>query len=330
MKSIEITVFPRIHITLIAMNPNGIRINGGVGFAIQNPALHLKALPADEFEINDKGYIPMVQSEIQRLKSVIDNVCIQKGFKKNISITLERDAPPHSGFGTGTSIRLACLEALFLLNVESYTPETLISLSGRGGTSGIGIYTYFYGGFIMDIGHRNNSTELLPSNQVEGKRKPATMLTNLQMPNWDIGICIPVLLKPLSQGEEKEFFERNAQLTDTEVNEILYHSIFGVCGSVKEEDKELFEESIKKIQSTEWKKAEREAFKDNISDIEKILYASGATSVGMSSLGPCLYFTGDDISSVIIKAKERLAKGSCTFLQTKPDNQGRIVKKCLN
>lgn len=38
--AVKITAFPRIHISLIGMNANGHRINGGAGFAINSPELN--------------------------------------------------------------------------------------------------------------------------------------------------------------------------------------------------------------------------------------------------------------------------------------------------
>jgi beta-ribofuranosylaminobenzene 5'-phosphate synthase len=164
-KTVNIKANPRIHVTLIAMNNQGIRINGGFGFSIQEPSIQLIISQSEKYQLYDERELPLDSAQRLRLNEKVESVKRDLNFRYNIRVTLKGTLPIHSGFGSGTIIRLACLEALFIINDFSYTKDDLINFSGRGGTSGIGVRTYFNGGYVFDVGHKNNGQELLPSSK---------------------------------------------------------------------------------------------------------------------------------------------------------------------
>lgn len=154
MEKIKITAFPRVHITLIGMG-NGIRINGGVGFSISDPKIHLEILKSKSTNtIIDKRLEQLNKSENESLIRKLNAICIKYNFQNTLSGKIISKALPHSGLGTGTIITLGFIEGLFLLNNEPYSEDLIIYLSKRGSTSGIGINTYFKGGFVCDLGKK--------------------------------------------------------------------------------------------------------------------------------------------------------------------------------
>lgn len=152
--SVIIEINPRLHLTLIGMNEGGYRINGGAGLAIQTPSLKIHCSISDRFSLIDKREFSLSEQEIFRIKKIIKQEVIGYQYSKNIGIEIQGEMPTHFGFGSGSAIRLACLEALHLLNKNEPEREKLVYSSGRGGTSGIGINTYFEGGFIVDLGKK--------------------------------------------------------------------------------------------------------------------------------------------------------------------------------
>ena len=58
--------------------------------------------------------------------------------------------------------------------------------------------------------------------------------------------------------------------------------------------------------------------------IESIIKKAGAKCVGMSSLGPLLYFFGEDIDSIVNRVNADLAGGKC--FKTSFNNSGRILE----
>lgn len=323
-QDLEIRAFPRLHITLIGMNNSGYRVNGGIGFAIEAPSITAKVSKAAEFAFIDNRANAFSVLQYDRLKRVIDNTFYSKKFKHNISVNIDGELYTHSGLGSGTIIRLLCLESIYLLNNAEYEEDVLIQLSGRGGTSGIGIQTYFHGGLVFDIGHRNFKQELLPSSAVEERSMKPLLVDNCKMPEWEIGLCFPDSLNYCSEAQEKEFFKRVIPISQASVAEILYQVTYGVYGSIRDSDKTSFEIAINKIQKLVWKDAERSVYGDRIATYEKDLFKSGATCVGMSSLGPCLFFTAISVDDVVDKMKR--SGHLCTLIKTKPINRGRIIQ----
>lgn len=311
----KIRIFPRLHISLISMTYNSYRYNGGIGLTSNFSTHELTFISSNS--LNIKSHIinsSPLELQLQRTKEKL-------GLTKSIDIRIPKSIEPHHGFGTGTALHLACLEALFIVNNAEYDKETLIKLSGRGGTSGIGIHSYFSGGFIFDLGHKQERIKKLkPSHDIKSATLPL-LLAREEMPDWAIGICIPKDINPLSHKEERAFFDSTCPLNKEAVYEASYHALFGTLAAVKTQDYEAFCLSIRNIQECDWKKAERQLYGKRLRFYEEQLYKAGADAVGMSSLGPSLFFMAKDPQIIIDKLKGL----PCQFFNARMVNHGRII-----
>lgn len=323
LEKITVEVASRLHLTLLAMHSGEYRMNGGIGFAIKNPCGRLVFTKSEKFEIEDLRSRSMNLAEQERLLLILETKCIQNKFDKVFKVSIDGNMLTHSGFGSGTAITLACMEAMYLLNDYPITQDILTQSSGRGGTSGVGIYTYFEGGAVFDLGKPTDNTKHLPSNLVETRYLPL-LLDKFVMPEWDIGICIPKNIPNKSQTEEEEFFKRVCPISANSVYETTYHTLFGLYAALKENNKSTFCQALKAIQKCKWKKLEREEYGQALMDLEISLYLCGAAAVGMSSLGPSLFFLADNVNDVITKMQELFV--DCELFVTQPQNQGRIVR----
>jgi beta-ribofuranosylaminobenzene 5'-phosphate synthase len=208
------------------------------------------------------------------------------------------------------------------MNHAEYSEQEIIEASGRGGVSGIGIRTYFGGGYVFDIG-RAGHRGFAPSSALEQVGQSLPLLcTHTAMPDWEIGICVPDI-KPKSETEEKAFFSATCPIKDEESHEALYHVVYGVTGSILEGNLSTFAQAIRAIQNCRWKHEERSLYGERLIEVEKILYACGADAVGMSSLGPTLYFVGENVAKTLEEATKRL--NGCQLWRAKPNNLGREV-----
>lgn len=323
VKSMIIEIKPRLHLTLIGMNKDGYRINGGVGFAVQEPFLKLSFSKSDKFALSDIRSFPFIEQEIIRIKKIIDQEQGNIQARHNISMKIEGEMPTHFGFGSGSAVRLASLEALYLLNNYKPKREKLVFSSGRGGTSGIGINTYFEGGLVIDLGRRDKEFSFFPSQLSESRKSLPLVMQRIKMPGWKIGICIPNNISQKSEKEEKEFFKKTCPISSSEVYKTLYNVIYGLYSSVREKDKKTFCLALQSIQQCAWKLAERKQYGEGLLEIEQQLYKYGAEAVGMSSLGPSLFFLAKDVKDVIEKMKTEMI--DCTLIATKPVNSGRNI-----
>lgn len=322
---LKITTYPRIHITLIDMNHQSYRANGGIGFSIESPTLELNFEEAERFSITDGRDNGFINSELNRIIDRLEKAYSEWALTKKYRCQVNTDLLTHFGFGTSTSMRLACLEALMIMNGKDYTSKTLTQLSGRGGTSGIGITTYFNGGFVFDLGVKSNLVnKYQPSSANEYAEVKPLVLASTKLPDWDLGVLIPLDIKAKTEEEELVFFKQTCPISTEEVNSILYTSTYGVAASVYEQDLNTFCNSVNAIQNTAWKKAERNLYGEQIQHYEQILFESGAKCVGMSSLGPTLFFVTNnwDITENSIKDKNL----NCRIIHSKMNNNGRRIE----
>lgn len=318
----RLLVNSRLHLTLLSLHNGEYRINGGLGFAITDPQCELFFSKATSFSILDNRDHPLTAEEADRLQTLLFEEQKLRGFDHALDIILTGNMRPHAGFGSGTAITLACLEALHLLNESQATSTELIAASGRGGTSGVGIHSYFAGGYVFDLGRRIDGSPFMPSNQTGPKQSPL-LLDQGPMPSWEIGICLPTNIPHKSQAEERAFFARTCPLPADEVYETVYHSLFGLYAALREADRPSFCNALKHIQTCTWKQAERREYGEELLEIEEALYTAGADAVGMSSLGPSLFFLAADVPGVVDKM--RIVRLDCDWLITRPDNHGREI-----
>jgi len=313
----------RLHLGLFSMNADMPRINGGIGFSIDAQQVQVEAKIDDVLHVQDDRNAGMGSSAIARLVEVLQKAASLHGLEKQVLLRISGDADMHYGLGTGTSIALASLEAFFLLNDHKITKDELIRLSNRGGTSGIGIYTYFSGGLVIDLGRASDGKRPIPSSQQEGAFDLPLLLQQFPMPDWEIGICTPSHIQPLTEAEEKTFFRQTCPIPEEEAYKALYYSVAGVYASAKDGDKKGFEIAVRALQKCAWKKAERQRHGPELRAVENQLYELGASVVGMSSLGPSLFFLAEDVEALLPVMQESLPQ--CTFTLSRPANQGRVV-----
>lgn len=318
----KIFIKPRLHISLISMHANGYRVNGGLGFSLEEPKGILECGISKTFEFNDSRNFPLSYSEVEEIRVTVEETKSVLSLKNNISVSLEGGILTHFGMGSGTAIRLGCLEALLSLNNENYKTKDLISYSKRGGTSGIGIHTYFRGGFVFDLGIRNQGKEFLPSSRAQNPLPPL-VLQRIDMPDWNVGLCMPKNVKRKTQEEEVQFFRTTCPISAQESYKVLYHSLFGTYASLRENSFESFAKSIREIQGCEWKNKERSEHGERLIELERSLYDLGAKCVGMSSLGPLLFFFADDAKREFIE--NGMNRQDCDLIFTSVANSGREI-----
>lgn len=318
----KIFIQPRLHLTLLDMGI-GYRKNGGIGVTISNPQCTLSFEASDQMQINDQRSICYSIEENNKLNSFLEAKRIELNLRHGVSITLEGSMFSHYGFGSGTAIRLGALESMLHVNQRNLTNEEFIKYSGRGGTSGVGIHTYFSGGGVFDLGVLMNTANHQPSSEVQSVKMPL-LLDQFVLPEWSVGICIPKKTLPLNVNQEIDFFKRTCPLPAQEIHATVYEALFGLYGSLREGNWLNFCESIKRVQHCAWKRAEWFEYGDLLKDIESKLYLSGAQAVGMSSLGPSLYFMAKDIEPVISLASSLLGEDAI-FHKASFTNTGRTL-----
>lgn len=141
MSTVEVGTGARLHFGFQNLSLAHERLYGGIGVGLERPRVVVEATPADRIVCDDSTVVPY-------LDAVVDLLGVD-GVKVTVSERFDR----HVGFGSGTQIALACLVATARAHDREVDPRQCAPDLGRGGRSGVGVATFEFGGFVVDVGH---------------------------------------------------------------------------------------------------------------------------------------------------------------------------------
>jgi len=282
MKMIEITTPSRLHLTLIDLNAEIGRVDGGIGLTISDPSFRIRAKKADGITITGDSESTDRMQETAR--ALLPDGC-------GIEIEIAQDIPPHVGLGSGTQSSLAAGMAVARLYDLRLSVRDIAIRTGRGGTSGIGVASFEEGGFILDGGHRwSEKRAFKPS--AASKSQPAPILFRQPFPDWEIVLAIPDL-RGAHDAKEVNIFERECPIPLCEVQELSHVILMEMLPSVVEADVVAFGDSVNRIQNVGFKKREIMLQTPAVARIIELLQER-TCGAGMSSFGPVVYGITDD------------------------------------
>ncbi|MFQ6042447.1 MAG: beta-ribofuranosylaminobenzene 5'-phosphate synthase family protein [Candidatus Poribacteria bacterium] len=237
-------------------------------------------------------------------------------------IEIAQSIPSHTGLGSGTQLSLGIASAISALYGLNLNIEEIALLVGRGGTSGIGVAAFRYGGFIVDGGHRfpAQKSSFLPSS-ASFNVAPPPVLFRRDFPDWPILIVIPHC-RHISGAEEVGLFTNLCPMPETTAQQLSHLILMKLLPAVVENDLTSFGEAINRIQEIGWKRIEVDAQGAIIQKTMDFLWNNGALGVGLSSWGPALYALGEDLESLRQKTHQ--------FLSTLPDCGTCFITKANN
>lgn len=286
--AIEISAPARIHIDLIDMSGKLSRINGSVGFAVEEPRCHLRISSAATLEI-----VGGDSSEHAYIRRELDYAATKLELQDtNFRLEVLRSSPRHVGLGSGTQWQLALLALLSRFYGRTASLAEIARYSTRGRTSGIGIHAFHSGGFIVDGGRRIQSGRptFKPSSFAEPGDLPPLLFHRLFPSNWGVVLFIPETYSGLSGEEERSFMERNTPIPSEEVAQVCHSLLMETMPALVEEDLTAFCESVSRLQHVGWK-ARHWGRPDlsGLSQAAECLTRLGVGGVGLSSTGPSLF-----------------------------------------
>jgi len=235
----------------------------------------------------------------------------------------------HIGLGIKTSLILVILKAIGLINNFRLTPEILQKLSSRGGTSGIGIHSFFYGGCIIDGGHyQDNLNVYLPSSQQLPSNLPP-VISHLKIPKkWHFILLLPQG-KRISGKDEIVFFKKNTPLHKEEVIQTLSIVYHGVAASVAKSDLELLKKSLLAIHRIGFKKRELDNQTRLVRNLFDEISQLSNCAVGLSSLGPLIYVVVEESLNKHLEILDNIASRYNTSILGTFKGRNKGYKKVL-
>ena len=325
----------RIHMGLIDLNGSYGRYDGGIGLTIEKPKFILKC-DSSEKTVSESISIDFDDENI--VDSEMKNQCISKIIDAYEKITTHfkieqsyhfdvKDAYfPHSGLGSGTQISLATAKLICEDNGIAISGVELGEILQRGGTSGIGIYSFDKGGFIIDGGHDKTEKDgFLPSSA--SKASPPVLIGRYEFPkDWDIIIAM-LNSNNVMGKKEVNIFQEYCPIPKVEVEKLSHLIFMNLVPFLLEENIESFGDTINKIQNVGFKKIEVDLQEDKIKNLMKKMREFGAYGVGMSSFGPAIYGIADKNSPDVFKATKEFVGNEGLVFKTKAQNSGFQIEK---
>ena len=290
MNPVRISVGTRLHCGLIDLGFATRRIFGGCGIALEAPRSVITWAPLDRDEIvveDLAGVDSRTRATVGRALGRLRTRSHAVGGR----LIVEHVAPQHVGLGVTTSLVLGALQAVNASVDLGLNREQLKVLSGRGGASGVGLTSFFGGGFLIDAGRlRAGHTEFHPSGFKDATSRP-THIASLEFPSeWSVRLLLPPGRR-WHGAEEVEFFRQYTPVPDTEILEVLsiiYHSI---VPSIVEKDVVELQRGLHGLNCVGFKRCEVTSHGPAVRALLDRLSVAGIPA-GMSSMGPLVYAIG--------------------------------------
>jgi len=202
----RVTVSGRIHVGFQNLSLAHNRLYGGVGIALDEPRLDLRAERAETVDCDDDAATPYVER-------VVDHFGVP-----GATVRVDERLPRHAGLGSGTQLALASLVAVAGAYEIDADPRERAPELGRGGRSGIGVATFERGGFVVDGGHPTERFTTAPPAAGEWTVPPVVARHDLPA-DWRFVLAIPATGPGRSGDEEDESMRSVVERADPGIAE---------------------------------------------------------------------------------------------------------------
>lgn len=322
----------RLHLTLIDLNGEYDRIDGGVGITTRSPSLILEAHDGYEetqVEFPSLDLPPdVVDGYREKIGKVTQKIHEYFSLEGGYNFRLKEVFPTHSGLGSGTQLSLAVARVILEMNDLNIPIRKIAEIVGRGGTSGIGVASHEIGGFIVDGGHKlGDKKGFVPSSA--STAPPAPILARYNFPSdWKIIMTIPVEEKKVFGDGEVDIFQKYCPIPLEEVRELTHLLFMKMMPAVVEKDLDRFGEAVNTLEGVGFKKIEVGLQNPFIKELMDDLRNAGAAGVGMSSFGPTVYaITDTNVNSILRAARDSMGDKTGEIRLTTAQNEGARLFK---
>lgn len=265
----------RLHFSMVDLRGDLGRIFGSVGVAIDKPSLVLKAETSSRLTVTG--------SRAERARRLAETVLAESGVEGGAKINVASDMPEHSGFGSGTQLALAIGTAISELHGLEHSPEGLALLLNRSRRSGVGIYAFKHGGFIVDGGHRVGATGDLPP-----------LIFRHDLPeDWLFVVGLPEAAQGSSGELELDAFKKLEPPPTALAGDVSRILLMQMIPSLLEGDVGAFGAALTSLDlkfGEHWKEVQGGVYSSPVIEAGVgFLLESGALGAGQSSWGPAFY-----------------------------------------
>ncbi len=264
----------RLHFGVLDLRGDLGRRFGGIGAAVPAPSLLLEARRA--VALGAEG------PDAERALEFARRFAAYHGLDARVHFCLRRAIPAHAGLGSGTQLALAVARATAELYGLPTDVATLARAVDRGRRSGVGTWTFAYGGFVLEGGRKSDEAAIAP------------LLARLPIPaSWRCVVAVPRGKPGLAADEEAAAFARLPAPPARDVARVAHLVLLQLLPAVAEGDLASFGGALTEVQRITggwFAPAQGGVFAPGATgELVERLREWGAVGVGQSSWGPAVY-----------------------------------------
>ncbi|HET7296149.1 MAG TPA: beta-ribofuranosylaminobenzene 5'-phosphate synthase family protein [Gemmatimonadales bacterium] len=285
----------RLHFGVLDLRGDLGRRFGGIGAAVPAPSLLVEARPAGELRAEGP--------DAARALQFARRFAAHHRLDLRLHFCVHRSIPAHAGLGSGTQLALAVARAAAELSGLPTDVTSLARAVDRGRRSGVGTWTFAYGGFVLEGGRREAADQVAP------------LLARLAVPEgWRCVVVVPRGKPGLAGDEEAAAFARLPAPGAHDVERVAHLVLMQLLPALAEADLAGFGAALGEVQQITggwFAPAQGGVFAPGETrELVERLRAWGAAGVGQSSWGPALYgIVGDSGAAGALAARARAALG---------------------
>ncbi|RLF87091.1 GHMP kinase [Thermococci archaeon] len=259
----------RLHLGIIDPSGDLGRKFGSIGLALDE-GYEIKITPAGGLSIEAN------EEDRKIIEKVVEEINLHYEIGVDFHIEVRRSIPRHVGLGSTTQLALGIASGILKLAKKDVPIEEVAKVLGRAKESGAGLYTFKYGGLVIDGGVRDSIPPLIIRHEFPE--------------DWAFILVIPRMKRGLSEEEENEILTE--KFGDPQAGrEITYRIIFGLLPALVERNIKEFGRNLSEIQMLVGKHFSafqggtfREDIRMIVDELNRITYGAG-----QSSWGPTVY-----------------------------------------
>ncbi|MDM8555493.1 hypothetical protein QUF75_12240 [Desulfococcaceae bacterium HSG7] len=299
---VRIAASSRLHLGFMDLNGSLGRLYGSIGVALSKPITEIEVQTGNHLSIQNVS-----ENKKRKVFNFVKTFSKYHGIDPNVTIRVLKSIPEHKGLGSGTQLALSVSTALAHIYGIKTDTHALSVMMGRGMRSGIGIWGFEHGGFIIDSGKMR-----LKDGGFDAR--PPKAIVRCDFPDeWKFVIVVPEEKHGLSGEEEKkaiEFVHPSRKISE----EICRLVMMKLMPSLIEKEIEAFGNALSEIDRRTglfFVPVQGGIYSEKLSHkiIDHFL-ASGAYGAGQSSWGPAVYglalkSESDDLANCMAELMEK-------------------------
>jgi beta-ribofuranosylaminobenzene 5'-phosphate synthase len=273
---IVVTAPARLHFGMLDPAGVGARRFGGFGVGIESPRVVVRVRWAAS---KSSDAIIVSGSQADRATTFARRIWSTFGLSGGVEVNVDESIPSHMGLGSGTKLGLAIARGLAGLAGICPGPERLAELSGRGGRSSVGCWTFVAPGLVVEAGVG------------EGDSISPLVARHPMPERWRCVLALPLGVEGLSGDAEERFFGqlRGSGHAEPSVSRLLVTALLPglLAGDIDEFGVALTQ--IQREVGSIFAAQQGGIFHPSAAPLVDALHALGVGAVGQSSWGPSVY-----------------------------------------